>query len=311
MVSKHAFSTLVSIPILVLLKFMSEMMPYKRQGFFCDDDEIRYPFREDSIKSRAMELIFLVIGCFLFAISEYSLIRHLTQKGKRLLVKSAHPFVYSFIFLLASYICSALCTIITTTFAKRTICRLRPNFLAVCQPNLTLHCPMGSHVFVEDYVCYGRFSDDEYYSFPSGHSSSAANFSVFLIIYLQKRNKLHEVIRSFLQFAIFLFCVYILSSRVRDYKHRLTDVFGGALLGSLFAIYFVTHVLNNFKANRYEIRDDDVEDIDDKPIHGHINHPIYPTIHINNKISRAGPSSEYGSLEDSDRPNSVRAYDKI
>lgn len=91
---------------------------------------------------------------------------------------------------LASYICSALATIITTTFAKQTICRLRPNFLAVCQPNLTLHCPThDSHVFVEDYVCFGRYDDDEFYSFPSGHSSSAANFAVFFIVSHTKRDR--------------------------------------------------------------------------------------------------------------------------
>jgi len=286
------------------------MMPYTRQGFFCSDLEIRLPYREDSIKSRFMEFMFLVFGCILFVVSEYSLIRHLTRKGRRLIVTDAHPFVYSFSFLLASYVCSALATIVTTTFAKQTICRLRPNFLAVCQPNLTLLCPPGSHDFVEDYECYGRFSEDEYFSFPSGHSSSATNFAVFFIIYLQKRNKFHEVFRAFLQFGIFLFTVYIMCSRVRDYKHRLTDVLGGGALGALFALFFVTHVLKNFKSNRYEIREGDESEKTrtESTLHCHIDRPIYPTI-VMNKSSKAGPCSEYGSLEE--EPRSVRAYERI
>jgi hypothetical protein len=77
MVSRHLLSTLISLPILGALKILSELMPYTRQGklitndlitfsgFFCDDDEIRFPYREDSIKSRFMLFLFGVAACIL------------------------------------------------------------------------------------------------------------------------------------------------------------------------------------------------------------------------------------------------------
>lgn len=65
---------------------------------------------------------------------------------------------------------------------KRTISRLRPNFLAVCQPNLTALCPPNAQNFVSDYECLGVFNQDEYFSFPSGHSTHSMFFAVFTIV---------------------------------------------------------------------------------------------------------------------------------
>ncbi|KAI6191973.1 AcidPPc domain-containing protein [Aphelenchoides bicaudatus] len=310
MVSKHIFSTLISIPILLILKVLTNKLPYTRQGFFCDDDDIRHPFREDTVNSRLMTLGFNITGSVLIVTSEWWLIRHLTRKGRRLIVdRQLHPIILNFIFLLSSYICADLASTVSNTVAKKIISRLRPNFLAVCQPNLTLLCPPGSHEFIENYTCNNVFYDDEYLSFPSGHSSSTAVFAVFFIYYLHKRCKFHEVVRSFIQYAIFLCAIFIMSTRISDYKHRLADVLGGACLGGFFALFFVTHVMKSFKANRYEIRDGDYDEDDpqDGPIQAHINQPIYPTIVIN-KHTKPGTSSEYGSLSDSDK---AKSYEQI
>ncbi|KAI6222993.1 AcidPPc domain-containing protein [Aphelenchoides fujianensis] len=288
MISRHAVSTLLSLPILIVLKFFAEAVPYTRQGFFCDDDDIRMPYRENTVPSRPMAVLFAISACVLFVAGEYSLIRHLTRKGRRVRMEDGkvHPLIDSVFFLIASYLCSALATTISTTFAKRTICRLRPNFLAVCQPNLTQLCTPHSHVFIEDYECLGRFDDDEFYSFPSGHSSSAANFAVFMIVYLQKRCKFHEVVRAVppvrhLPVRHFL----------RDYRHRLSDVAGGALLGGLFAVYFVTHVLRNFKSHRYEVEADEAADAENG---NRFKYLRLPTIVVDEKRLE---SSEYGSLD--------------
>ncbi|KAI6173237.1 AcidPPc domain-containing protein [Aphelenchoides besseyi] len=288
MISKHLVSTVIAIPILYILKHLANAFPYTQQGWFCDDDEIRYPFRENTIGSDSMLKIIAIVSILLFLSGEYSLIRHLTRKGRRVVVQAGklHPFINS------SFICSSLATIVTTTFAKRIVCRLRPNFLAVCQPDLNKLCTPDAHLFIQNYECLGRFDDDEFYSFPSGHSSSAANFAVFMIIYLQKRCKFHELIRSFIQFFIFLFSVFVWSSRVRDYKHRLSDVLGGAVLGGLFAIYFVTHVLRNFRSHWYELRAYDESETESR-----FGQLLLPTIVVDPSEKSAAPS-DYGSLDD-------------
>lgn len=74
-------------------------------------------------------------------------------------------------------------------------------------------------------------------------------------------------------------------------------------------------MLNNFKANRYEICDDDECETppNEDTIRAHLNNPIYPTVVISkiSTSSRAGPCSEYGSLDDPERPQSTKGYDKI
>lgn len=44
---------------------------------------------------------------------------------------------------------------VIANLGKRTISRLRPNFLAVCQPNLTELCPPGMYDYITEYTCYG------------------------------------------------------------------------------------------------------------------------------------------------------------
>jgi len=159
---------------------------------------------------------------------------------------------------------------VIANLGKRTVSRLRPNFLAVCQPNLTELCPPNTFRYVEDYVCYGEEREDEYYSFPSGHAAQAVNFAVFTIVieliitkqvrtltrkrilfqyYLQKRCKLQEPIRPFLQLLIFLLAFFIALSRVRDRMHRLADVGGGALIGLLSVIIILRPPRLRKKAN--------------------------------------------------------------
>lgn len=67
-------------------------------------------------------------------------------------------------------------------------------------------------------------------------------------------------------------------------------------------------VINNFKSNRYEIRDGDYDDDQpqqESPIQVHVDKPIYPPAVVS-KVSKS--SSEYGSLDDSDR---AKSYEQI
>jgi len=198
---------------------------------------------------------------------EYTLIRHLTRDQRRRLVRqenTLHPGLLNIIYFMISLSCSMLANSVIANLGKRTVSRLRPNFLAVCKPDLDKLCPPNTFRYVDDYVCHGDEREDEYFSFPSGHAAQAVNFAVFTIYYLQKRCKLQEPIRPFLQLLIFLLAFFIALSRVRDRMHRLADVGGGALIGLLTGTFFVTYVLHHFRPSRYAI-----EEVSHEKIPGH------------------------------------------
>jgi len=62
---------------------------------------------------------------------------------------------------------------------------------------------------------------------------------------MQKRCKFPAVIKSFTQFFIALFAYFVCLSRVRDHKHRLTDVVGGAATGIALGAFFVSFFWKN------------------------------------------------------------------
>jgi phosphatidate phosphatase len=256
---RHFLCALCGIPVLLTLKLLTDFVPYQKQGFFCDDNEIRYPERADTIESNTMFSLFTVISVIAIAVTEYSLIRHLSRKGRQLQIveDTFHPGLVNFFYFAIMFISTHLATSVACGLGKRTISRLRPNFLSVCQPNLEQLCPPDAHHYVENYTCNGVDNMDEYFSFPSGHSAHSAAFVVFLIIYLQKRLKVHGTIKALAHFFLFLLSLFICLSRVRDYKHRLSDVCGGVLLGSLFGFFFITYLMHNFRPNKYIIVDED------------------------------------------------------
>ncbi|KAE9552041.1 hypothetical protein FO519_004732 [Halicephalobus sp. NKZ332] len=167
--------------------------------------------------------------------SEYSCLRQLRESGYKL--KSGYTgsitILGNHVWIALAYFtgCTGLDCLINIT--KRTASRLRPNFLDVCRPvNFTTLCPDGSRDFVESYTCGRKTFADEFLSFPSGHSAYCAFASTFIIIYLHYRCKLPYKTRQLLQFLFATVAFTISLSRIRDNKHRLSDVIGGGFLGT-------------------------------------------------------------------------------
>lgn len=50
------------------------------------------------------------------------------------------------------------------------------------------------------------------------------------------------MIRSIIQLLLVLYTFFICLSRVRDHKHRLSDVCGGVLVGLFTALFFVNYL---------------------------------------------------------------------
>lgn len=268
---RHVWNLLLSVPVLFFLRLLAKSTPYAKQGFFCNDNEIRYPYVHDTVPAGLLDWVFVIVGTAAIVGSECSLVRHLTRRnsGKRLLHLGIHgtggsgarlffhPLAINCCYFLAALLCQNFSTSSICDLGKRTCSRLRPNFVDVCQPrNLSGLCPPDYFGYVQDYECTNvLFDQNEYFSFPSGHAAHVCSFAVFLIFYLQKRCKLPPAVRSFVQFFIALFAYFVCLSRVRDHKHRLTDVAGGALTGMALGGFFVRFVLLNFRPNRYPLVD--------------------------------------------------------
>lgn len=153
-----------------------------------------------------MFFLFTVIAIPLFVCVEYIRIRrhhYANQQGGEGLSKDfgSRSIVLSCllncVYLgLALYVSNKTITTVAIV-AKRTVSRLRPNFLATCQPDLSVLCPESniSHpVYVEDYVCRGAgygFEGDQYAAFPSGHAGNCANFTVFMLVSVGKWDRVY------------------------------------------------------------------------------------------------------------------------
>ncbi|XP_017376632.1 phospholipid phosphatase 2-like [Cebus imitator] len=139
-----------------------------------------------------------------------------------------------------------------TDLAKYTIGRLRPNFLALCNPNgssvsckllirskkVDSACPLTCH------LSFPRLS------FYSGHASFGMYCMVFLAVYVQVRLcwKWMRLLRPTVQFFLVAFALYVGYTRVSDHKHHWSDVLAGLLQGALVAGLTVRYISDFFKA---------------------------------------------------------------
>lgn len=170
-----------------------------------------------------------------------------------------------------------------TLLGKIVIGRLRPNFLAVCNPLKDPYvaiCGSGKTFLIPgvDFECAPTVNPSELAesrrSFPSGHSSSTFYTMIFLILYINKFWNKREtgLIGQFFQVIFFGFAIFVALSRILDNMHHPTDVLSGTLLGIIvatFTFYYleVFYRQHNYrskyelKTRRYQLAESD--DFDD------------------------------------------------
>ncbi|XP_003461834.2 phospholipid phosphatase 2 isoform X2 [Cavia porcellus] len=135
-----------------------------------------------------------------------------------------------------------------TDLAKYMVGRLRPSFLAVCDPDWSrVNC--SGYVQVD--VCRGALANvtEARLSFYSGHSSFGMYCMVFLALYVQARLrwKWARLLRPTVQFFLVSFAFYVGYTRVADYRHHWSDVLVGLLQGALVAGFTVRYISDFFK----------------------------------------------------------------
>lgn len=119
--------------------------------------------------------------------------------------------------------------------------RIRPNFLAMCNPReFEEVCASSPTDFVPVAHCMAGWKNarNSKLSFPSGHAAASVFCTLFLIFYLRGLQKRLPYLRLQIMFYIVslffvVFTAFCCMSRVTDCWHFVSDVFGGIVYGTL------------------------------------------------------------------------------
>ncbi|OUC49856.1 PAP2 family protein [Trichinella nativa] len=243
---------LVSLPILIFNKFV---WPYRR-GFYCDDESIRYPFKESTVSMTVLNLIIFPVPILTICLVEMyrvmkfepATLSRPAEKVEVLFGYKLHPIFSRLYYYCGFFLLGAAATQTITDIGKYSIGRLRPHFLAICQPDIDLKSCDG-HTYIENFSCTNYddwLSKDARLSFPSGHSSLAAYGMLYIVMYLQIRVQwdiYNRLIKPFIQFIFICLAIAIGLSRISNYKHHWSDVLCGLALGFFTASLLVIHVM--------------------------------------------------------------------
>ncbi|KAM9338236.1 phospholipid phosphatase 1 isoform 2-T2 [Symphorus nematophorus] len=233
---------LAGLPFVILTVQHS---PFRR-GFFCNDDTIKYPYKEDTISHQLLGGVMIPVTILTMIFGECLLVYL-----KRIKSKSSFGSYIAYVYkAIGTFLFGAAMSQSLTDIAKYSIGRLRPHFLDVCKPDWKLiNCSSGA--YIEDFTCTGdkTMVNEGRLSFYSGHSSFSMYCMLFLALYLQARLQAEwaRLLRPTIQFFLIAASVYTGFSRVSDYKHHWSDVLTGLLQGALMAILVVFFVSDFFK----------------------------------------------------------------
>ncbi|KAM8793354.1 phospholipid phosphatase 1-like [Eudromia elegans] len=137
---------LAGLPFAIL---NSRRIPFQR-GVFCSDDSIRYPYKEDTISYKLLAGILIPFCITVIIVGETLSVSYNHLHSNSFVRNSYIATIYKAI---GTFIFGAAASQSLTDIAKYSIGRLRPHFLAVCQPDWArINCTLG---YVENYFCQG------------------------------------------------------------------------------------------------------------------------------------------------------------
>ncbi|XP_038646843.1 phospholipid phosphatase 1 isoform X4 [Scyliorhinus canicula] len=239
---------LAGLPFAILTPMRS---PFRR-GFYCNDETIQYPYKEDTIPYQLLAGIFIPFALLVIIVGELASVHWNNLYSNAFIRNSYVATVYKSI---GAFVFGAAASQSLTDIAKYSIGRLRPHFLDVCKPDWKkFNCTSG---YIVDFTCLGdqKMSTEARLSFFSGHSSFSMYCMMFLALYLQARmvGDWSRLLRPTFQFALIACSVYVGLSRVSDYKHHWSDVLTGLIEGAIAAILVVVFVSDFFKVRTSRI----------------------------------------------------------
>ena len=240
----------ISTGILFMILESGVFLPH-RNGFFCSDRSISYPVEEETLSTGMLILINVLVAITVIVMVEQVVsiekpsLSMYTKKEPHWLTKLCEanhllPIRATKVtFVLIWYV---FANTILTDVIKLTVGRLRPNFLAVCNPNVTCSTGRNEEEYHLNYVCQNVTTKEENHarlSFPSGHASMSATIMGFIIVYVQTRFKAPDkfvLLKPIIHLSLLVLSVWISMTRVSDYQHHMTDVLFGFCQGTLIGV---------------------------------------------------------------------------
>ncbi|KAM7266903.1 hypothetical protein ACFE04_009069 [Oxalis oulophora] len=214
----HLHDWLILIVLIGIIGTLNYVEPFHRfinEGLMTD---CKYPFKHDTVPFWAVPIIAGIFPIIVFCV--YYCVRRD--------IYDLHHAVLGLMYAL-------LITGVITDSIKDTVGRPRPNFFWRCFPD-------GKAVFdsvTGDVICHGdpKLIKEGYKSFPSGHTSWSFAGLVFLSWYMSGKIKVFDrrghIAKLCVVLLPILLAAFIGVSRVDDYWHHWTDVFTGAILGTI------------------------------------------------------------------------------
>lgn len=266
---------ILSFLVIILIVLNYNLDTYK-SGFYCNDQTINMKYFSSTVANELLVFVSLLTTLVFVYISEVMIktrdhnnriMAYKPRKGTsyQLKLHNKSTFVideyYGNIYIsYGFFLIGNLLTQIVTLIGKKTIGRLRPNFLDVCKPAINpyeicgeLHKTGKTYLIPEiDFTCTANDKEniaESRLSFPSGHSSTAFYTAVFLIIYLNQawKSRSCSVILHIVQVFVFASAAYVAMTRITDNKHHVTDVLAGASLGTIIAFKTGYHLNEYYK----------------------------------------------------------------
>lgn len=236
---------------IVAIVFKTAIFP-SHIGFFCSDASIRYPYRESTVPAPLLHFISLFLPVVLILSAEafycFAWEKNVVTEIYAIGRFRIHHLIVRLYYFLGYFLVGWIINRVLCDIAKFTTGQLRPHFISVCQPNQNLTVCNSPGDFIEEYQCTGtdtRKINDVRLSFCSGHTAYSFYAAVYLFFYLESRFKQRlsaTLVLPVVHFVVFSLAMYIGFTRVRDYKHHLSNVYFGAALGTIMgyivAMYF-------------------------------------------------------------------------
>lgn len=220
--------------LLIVSFYMEKIATPAKKPFSLSDPTIAYPFTENERYSENM----LFIVCLLFPLLIITMLIVIDDIGSKFQRFYKSTSCFSFAIALSAFM---------TSFLKIRIAKLRPDFLARCDP--TNIGELSNNVLLYDEsICsapLGQFIlNDGYKSCPSGHSSMSMCGMLFLSIwlYLTYGKTCQRGLLKLMCFIPLLLSFDVITSRIYDFRHGYFDVMFGTFVGIVCTLLSIINI---------------------------------------------------------------------
>uniref|UniRef100_A0A0N5C8T8 AcidPPc domain-containing protein n=1 Tax=Strongyloides papillosus TaxID=174720 RepID=A0A0N5C8T8_STREA len=220
------------------------------RGFSCSDTSIRNEFHANTISAKHLLFVTLALplGVIISSIYINNLQRNVALTPSVITAQVSHYYLH--------YLIIYFFMTVGLEIIKCQVGRLRPHFVTVCQPDLSI-CDKNPNAWIDDVKCNttDRRLRNIRTSFPSGHTAAAVFSTLYIFGFVTTiiKSKTFEAV-LFKYGIITCYSVWTIIcaiTRVTDFWHFTSDVFCGAIFGAI-SYYVLFNIIPSFFPSKEE-----------------------------------------------------------